>query len=144
MTREERIYKRLLTIFPKLEAMASGDYRKVANDPYMPLSMDVLEDNKYGRIISIAHNHMQNGDVMADPDMQLLVSFKKQTVQAMTFQNDGMGIYQECLFFDDGKLMVQMSLLKSLNRFLDTWTKNLIAQGFVKAAQKQEVCDAEG
>jgi len=62
----------------------------------------------------------------------------------MTFQNDGLGIYQECLFFDDnGKLMVRMNLLKDLNRFLDTWTKNLIDQGFVKAAQKQEVCDAD-
>jgi hypothetical protein len=39
--------------------------------------------------------------------------------------------------------MVQMSLLKSLNKFLDTWMKNLIAQGFVKAAKSQEVCDAD-
>jgi len=61
----------------------------------------------------------------------------------MTFQNDGLGIYQECLFFDNGKLMVQMSLLKSLNKFLDIWTKNLIAQGFAQAAKIQEVCDAD-
>jgi len=144
MTREERIYKRLLKVFPDLESMDIGGHRKVVNEPYMPLSMDVLADTEYGRVISIAHNHIQNGDVMADPDMQLLISFKKQTAQAMSFQNDGMGIYQECLFIDDeGKLMVQMSLLKSLNRFLDTWTKNLIDQGFVKVAQKQEVCDAD-
>jgi len=145
MTREERIYKRLLKMFPDLEGMDVGDHKKVENEPFMLLAMDVLTDSEYGRIISIAHNYIQNGDVMADPDMQVLVSFKKKTVQAMTFQNDGMGVYQECLFIDEeGTLMVQMSLLKSLNRFLDTWTKNLIAQGFVKAAQKQEVCDAEG
>ncbi|KON48499.1 DUF6908 domain-containing protein [Mariprofundus ferrooxydans] len=144
MTREERIYKRLLKIFPDLESMDIGGHRKIENEPYMPLSMDILADTEYGRIISIAHNYDQNGDLMADPDMQLLVSFKKKAVQAMTFQNDGLGIYQECLFFDNGKLMVQMSLLKSLNKFLDIWTKNLIAQGFAKAANTLEVCDAEG
>ena len=145
MTREERVFKRLLKVFPDLKDIDVGGHRKIENKPYMALAMDVLADSEYGRIISIAHNYIQNGDVMADPDMQLLISFKKQTVQAMSFQNDAMGVYQESLFIDDdGKLMVQMSLLKNLNKFLDTWTKNLIAQGFVEAAQKQEVCDAEG
>jgi len=143
MTREERIYKRLLKVFPDLEGMDVGDYRKVVNEPYMPLNMDVLEDNQYGRVISIAHNYNQSGDLMADPDMQVLVSFKKQTVQAMTFQNDGLGVYQECLFFEDGKLLCRQKLLKDLNRFLDQWTKNLIDQGFVKAVKNQEVCDAD-
>ena len=143
MTREERIYKRLLKIFPDLESLEIGGYRKIENDSYMPLSMDILDDNQYGRIISIAHNFIQNGDLMADPDMQILVSFKKQTVQAMTFQNDGVGAYQECLFFDDGKLLVRMNLLKDLNRFLDVWTKNLIDQGFVQAALEPEVVHGE-
>jgi len=144
MTREERIFNRLLKLFPNLECLDVGGHRKVVNEPYMPLAMDVLADTEYGRVISIAHNHIQNGDVMADPDMQLLISFKKQTAQAMTFQNDGMGIYQECLFIDDeGKLMVRLNLLKSLNRLLDTWSKNLIDQGFAQAARKQEVCDAD-
>ena len=137
MTREERIYKRLLTIFPSLEAMAAGGYKKVVNEPYMPLSMDILADIEYGRVISIAHNFIQNGDVMADPDMQILVTCEKQSAQAMTFQNDSLGIYQECLFFDDaGKLLVRMKLLKDLNRFLDVWTKNLVDQGFADAAKE--------
>jgi len=143
MTREERIYKRLLKVFPDLESLEIGGYRKIENDSYMPLSMDILDDNQYGRIISIAHNFIQNGDLMADPDMQILVSFKKQTVQAMTFQNDGVGAYQECLFFDDGKLLVRMNLLKDLNRFLDVWTKNLIDQGFVQAALEPEAAHGE-
>jgi len=138
MTREEKNYNRLIKIFPDLENMEAGGYRKVENGSYMPLSMDVLADNEYGRVISIAHNYVQNGDVMADPDMQLLISFKKQTAQAMTFQNDGMGVYQECLFFEDGKLLVRMKLLKELNRFLDTWTKNLVDQGFVEAINNKE------
>jgi len=142
MNREERIYKRLLTIFPDLQDMDIGEYRKVENGSYMPLSMDVVDDNQYGRIISIAHNFIQNGDVMADPDMQILVAFKKQSVQAMAFQNDAVGIYQECIFFnDEGKLMCRQNLLKELNLFLDLWTKNLLVQGFVRAAQEQEVCD---
>jgi len=144
MTREERIYKRLLTIFPNLKAMDVGGYKKVSNDPYMPLTMDVLADTEYGRVISISHTFLQNGDLMADPDMQLLVKFNKQTVQAMTFQNDGLGIYQECLFFDDaGKLLVRMNLLKELNQFLDMWTKNLIDQGFVEAAKELETANGE-
>lgn len=95
MTREQRIYFRLMKIFPDLGAMSVGDHRKVVNEPYMPLSMDVLADSEHGRIISIAHNDTQNGDVMADPDMQLLVSFTMKVAQAMTFQNDYLGIYQE-------------------------------------------------
>ena len=32
--------------------------------------------------IAIAHNYIQNGDVIPDPDMELIVDFQHQTVNA--------------------------------------------------------------
>jgi len=81
MTREERIYNRLLKIFPDLEGMDVGGHQKIENKPYMPLSMDVLADTEYGRVISIAHNYVQNGDLMADPDMQFLPHSKSKLLR---------------------------------------------------------------
>lgn len=131
MTRAERIYKKIMKVFPKLSEMDEGDHVKLESDGFMPLSLDILSINDNITIIALAHNGIQNGDVMADPDMQIMLNNSSKMAQAMTFQNDYVGFFQESVFYnEDGKLKCRPQLMKEHNQFLDMWTKNIIEQGF--------------
>ncbi len=84
----------------------------------MDLHIDFLrveENNAF--IIGMGHNYRQNGDVMADPDMEIRIFPNTQMAEALTFQLDSLGIYQRV--YQDNK--VDISLKKDLNSFLDKW-----------------------
>ena len=49
----------------------------------MDLNVDVLSKNRF----SLAHNYIQNGDVMSDPDMEIEVNFEMQTAEASAYQD---------------------------------------------------------
>lgn len=99
-----------------------GDYAKLESGGYMPLSLDFLydEDEKY--VIAMAHYGEQNGDLMADPDMEIEITPATCSARAMTYRNDYVGVSQDVQY--------QPHLQKDLNDFLHMWTKNIIDQGF--------------
>jgi len=137
------IYDRLQ---PILEALGDKDFVKLESKGFMPLSVDRLYCEKSGAIrISIAHNYIQNGDVMADPDMEIQVYSDRKMAEAMTYQQDGLGIYQQVYFVKDGQQMVYPKLKKDLNHFLKLWLRNLKRQGFFEpgaiAVEPVEVID---
>jgi hypothetical protein len=120
--------------FKRMEALGIlgvKEYAKIENPPYMPLSIDRLRagTDKDGQYIdfAIAHNYIQNGDVMADPDMEIRVRPQFGSVEALTFQNDGVGVFTE-VYPEAGK--VNLRAKKDLNSFLTTWLNNLKHQGF--------------
>jgi hypothetical protein len=48
-----------------LDLSKVGSHARIDNPPYMPLCIEVIGPN----LISIAHYGLQNGDLMADPEM---------------------------------------------------------------------------
>jgi uncharacterized protein YqiB (DUF1249 family) len=107
---------------------AFKEYLKIENKPYMALALDRLTTEKEGTIrISMAHNYTQNGDLMADPDMEIRIYPGLKAVEALTYQQDGLGIYQQ-VYPEPGKVCPKLK--KDLNIFLNGWLKNLIDQGF--------------
>lgn len=100
---------------------------KLKRSGFMDLNFDYLEKDNQGQIIAMAHNYIQNGDVMADPDMQIRIIPEMQSIEALTFQTDNPPIYQEVY---PEKNTVNTRLKKELNTFLETWLKNIIDQGF--------------
>jgi len=46
MTRDEKIYNRLLMLFPNLGVKAAGGYRKVVCKPCVPLNIDIEDQAK--------------------------------------------------------------------------------------------------
>lgn len=126
----ETNYNKLIKLIPDI--MTISEYKKIENGSYMALSIDILQDTPEYRVIALAHNSVQNGDVMADPDMQVKIYKKVNAIEALTYQNDFMGVYQEVYTTIDGKQMVYTRLKKDLNKFLGTWLKNLKMQGFNK------------
>ena len=112
--------------------MKSRDgYMKLKSAGYMDLSVDLLSDHR----IAIAHNFIQNGDLMADPDMEVKIDLSSRTAEALTFQNDCLGVYQ-VVYPEPGK--VCLALKRSLNQFLGTWLDNLKLQGFLKRREPNE------
>ena len=134
------------TMFDKLQKIGLLDQNgipvfkehvKIVHKPYMDLSVDRLSSEKEGTLrISLAHNYIQNGDLMADPDMEIRIYPALGAVEALTYQQDGLGIYQ-VVYPEPGR--VYPKLKKDLNRFLNQWLSNLILQGFYLPQKPEDI-----
>ena len=113
------------------------DDLKLKRSGFMDLNFDELEKDEQGQVIAMAHNYIQNGDVMADPDMQIRIIPEMASIEALTFQTSNPPTYQEV--YPD-KTHVRPAVKKELNAFLEMWLKNLIDQGF-KLEQQKAVCE---
>jgi len=129
----ETIYKRL-TALGIIDADGKPTFTealKIKNEPYMDLNLDMLYEEDGNYTIAMAHNYIQNGDVMADPDMEIKIIPGMKMAEALTFRQDGgLPINQQVYHMIDGKMMVSPRLKKDLNSFLGMWTLNLKKQGF--------------
>jgi uncharacterized protein YqiB (DUF1249 family) len=105
------------------------DAISLESKPFMNLNIDHLshKDADGNIVIAMAHNFIQHGDVMADPDMEIRIIPEMRSVEALTYQLDSMGIFQEV--YPDSK-HVNTKLKKDLNSFLEKWLINLIQQQF--------------
>ena len=121
-TLPERNFKAFEKLFPKI---VSGEYtslRLEAGASFDPLVVAHKYDNRY----AMEHYFMQNGDAMYDPYMEFLLDTEAGTMQAATFENSGMGIFQE-VYVKGG---YYPKLQKGLNDFLSSWMKNISQQGY--------------
>lgn len=113
---------------PILDIIGDEDYIKLeAGYGMMPLSIDRLYKNEDEVRYAIAHNFIQNGDCMADPDMEIVVNHTTKTVEAKTYQLDSLGVYQEVDDTEKGR-----KLRIDLNNFLTQWLQNIHAQGYLE------------
>jgi uncharacterized protein YqiB (DUF1249 family) len=60
---------------------------------------------------------------MADPDMEIQIFPAQKAAEALTFQNDYLGLYQQ-VYPEPGKYYPKLK--KELNAFLNDWLKNMI------------------
>ena len=127
----ETMYNKLvkLGIINQDGSLKFDEYLKLKSGIFMDLNVDHLshKDDENSIVISIAHNYIQDGDVMADPDMEVKIIPSMKMVEALTFQQDSTGTYQK-VYLEDGRFYP--ALKKDLNDFLNHWLKNLIQQGF--------------
>ncbi|HSH66884.1 MAG TPA: DUF1249 domain-containing protein, partial [Bacteroidia bacterium] len=141
------IYKKLMQVIPDLiKHIQDGKYHgKSVKDPkggLMNLNYDYVGKDKNGNyIIAISHYFEQNGDMVADPDMQIRILPELEAAEAMTFQ-DQFG-YQEVYQEKDGKQLVDLRRKKDLNKFLNQWLSNIIQQGHKIDLSKEESETAE-
>lgn len=109
-------------VLAKLQQKVEGTgHIKIENGAYTPLSVELIwnenqsHDGEY-RVYSMAHYSELNGDLMADPEMEIKV-YKDGKTQALSYRNDYLGHSSEC----------------KDNSFLNTWLKNIKDQGFLTA-----------
>lgn len=127
-------YKRLLKVAPGLEDVLvyfqkdpeAPTHGKSESSVFMDLHLDILDKERSGYHIALSHYFKQNGDMVPNPDMRLLVDIKNKTVQALEFQNAM--IYSRV--YDDSyqRKLVNLREKNSQNKFLSQWLKNLIEQ----------------
>ena len=124
----ERVLRKLLPTMPE----TCG---KIDNRPgtFMAVHVDRLWDapKMGGTVFSVAHNYEQNGDLMSDPDMEFLVS--DLGVFPLTYQQDGLGIRQSPVNWEDGKVVSYRAKQQAdITRFANEWMGNIAQQQFRK------------
>jgi uncharacterized protein YqiB (DUF1249 family) len=116
----EMIYARLQQIgILNEDGEMKAECMKFKSPGLMDLNVDKLTDDT----IALAHNGKQNGDVMADPDVEVRINRPGKMAEALTFQNDYLGIFQQ-VYPEPGKYYPKLK--KELNDFLNDWLKNMI------------------
>lgn len=114
----------------KLQGVASG----ILNDRYSymklhaPGFMDLVIERIWNDRISLSHYYEQNGDLMADPDVEIIVDTENETLRPATFQQDNLGVFQ-CAY--QGNTLMDENLAHELNSFLSQWLDNIKAQGHI-------------
>ena len=98
---------------------------------FMPLTIEQVGDN----FIAISHYYEQNGDAMADPDMEFAYDNDRKTLQARTYQQDALQRYDE-VYGDDG---YNEELEEELNLFAHEWFQTIEKQGYVPVQEATEL-----
>jgi uncharacterized protein YqiB (DUF1249 family) len=112
------------SIFQKMEMMGIlrvRQYVVIENPPYLPLCIDRLDENMY----AISQNPTINGEMIADPDIEIRVYPGEKRAEPMVYQdrNERKVVYPEAG-------MVNLKVKNELCVFLDHWLNELLLQGF--------------
>ena len=103
---------------------------KIKNDGYLDLNIDYLGTyHQYDRY-AVAHNFIQNSDLMADPDMEFLDI--QGAFVPISYQLDSLGVYHRAVTENNGTLQWNRKMYKDLLNFIKMWANNLKIQGFKK------------
>lgn len=94
-----------------------------AGECFDKLSIEQIGPN----MIAMAHRFEQNGDLVADPDMEFEVDHEKKTLDARSFQNEVFAKYS-CVIREDGSIDTRLEA--ELNNFANTWLRNIKMQGY--------------
>lgn len=107
--------------YDNIDDMDVGDYIKVNREHMMPLSIEKISDDR----LSVAHHYTQRGDLMCDPE--IVFRLDNEQWVPVRFRQDPR-VYQHD---EDG--------LTDVRVFAKQWDTRLETQGYLDAAQTQEV-----
>lgn len=115
-----------------LQDLKQSGYMKVKNNGYMDLHVDYLGKECGLDKYAVAHNYIQQGDVMKDPDM-MFYDGQMGEFTATSFEQDGYPqISQMSMECKENKLYANPKLQKKHQVFSNQWARNLVQQGFTK------------
>lgn len=126
------------TLLALIDGLVPGQARKLDNAPgaFMPVSVDVLAENGPTKLVAVAHRREQNGDLVADPDVEFLVvqmngeAFVSPTAIDHGFRYDRAATLGADLRVTEYRPRSQADLTS----FCNTWMRNIKAQQEVRAA----------
>lgn len=128
----ENIYREITKLASIKEMKKVGFYRKFESEGFMDLNLETIRKGKNYIVIALSHYYKQNGDLMSDPDMEIKVYTLKdwKMAEALTYQQDSLGKYEQVYVERNGKEMVNLALKLRLNKFLYQWLKRIQVQGY--------------
>ncbi len=117
-------YKRLLALLPDVQTMQQGSGVKMKAGQFMDLNIDVLRQQGTVTQISMAHYYEQNGDLVPDPDMEVMLMHVTQMALPVHFQSGS--FYRRCI---EGTVITNLKEFGDQTSFLSQWLRNIKAQG---------------
>jgi len=88
----------------------------------------IYHENEYGKVYSIGHYYIQNGDRMSDPEMTFLVNDDDGKVYPLSFEQHGFfARYEESALFDEnGKYKGKYKKRHNDHKnFANQWMENI-------------------
>jgi hypothetical protein len=108
------------------EFQSAEDYAvKIASNGFMPLCIE-----KHGKTVTITHYYEQNGDLIADPDMEFTDLGGKDWLPTAIQHSTGQ--YYRAAIFENGSWKYFPRMMRDLQSFSRMWARNLLSQGFAK------------
>jgi hypothetical protein len=104
-----------------------GQSKKIDNAPgaFMAVSVECLHRSAVGTHFSVTHYYEQNGDLVPDPDVELLKLGSGEWVP-LAYQDAR--TYRRAAIVEGAKLKVARGELASLVAFVNTWVQNIKEQ----------------
>jgi len=102
---------------------------KLEREPYMPLVIEKIGPHR----LSVAHYYVENGDAIADPDMEFFTGDQQWLPYAIT---QVIGGYQNAVEFNGDCTQILRyapRLMRSLAEFGEMWAGNIKTQGWLDA-----------
>ncbi len=134
-TTAHKNFQRFQKLFPEIVSGQYESLRLEAGDAYDPLVIH----HKYGDHYCMEHYYMQNGDRMYDPYMDFLIDTEAGTLRAFSYENSGIGVYQEA----DPADPAQEKKITGFGQFFATWLNNIASQGYEPVRATMLVNDEE-
>ncbi len=91
---------------------------------------------------SMAHTYTQNGDLMYDPLVYFKVDYANEKVLPVSFENSGMGVYQE-FDIDAEPTAESVHMANDVLDFVDTWLDNIDEQGYLDSKPQEKIKETE-
>ena len=135
LTVAQRNYRAVMELAPEVlrGEMDAKSFR--AGEAFMPLTIERIGDGR----IAISHYYTQNGDSLADPDMEFVFDHEAKTLNARTFQQDNLNRFDSV---EQGGV-VDEGLEKELNQFASQWFKNIREQGYTPVQEGKQLSESE-
>ena len=130
LTAAERNYHAVMELAPEVLQGKADSATFEAGASFMPLTVEAAGENR----IAISHFFEQNGDSLADPDMEFEVSHETKTLHARTYRQDTLRRFEHVV--QDG--VVDEELENELNEFAGQWFHNIRERGYKPVAEPQE------
>lgn len=134
-TTAHKNFRRFQKLFPEIVSGQYESLRLEAGDAYDPLVIH----HKYGDHYCMEHYYMQNGDRMYDPYMDFLIDREAGTLRAFSYENSGIGVYQEA----DPADPAQEKKIAGFGQFFATWLNNIASQDYEPVCATMLVNDEE-
>jgi hypothetical protein len=112
----------------KLVGMLEDGYVKIDNTDgaFMSVNVEVIFEDEKFKVISLAHYFLQNGDLMADPEMCFLYNKIQGVYFPIYFKQDNIGVEEESVEIRDGEILrVNLSMQSEHSRFANLWLRNI-------------------
>lgn len=117
-------YNRLLALLPDVQTMSVGSAVKMKADQFMDLNIDILRQQGTVTQISLAHYYEQHGDLVSDPDMEVMLMHVTQMALPVHFQSGD--FYRPCI---EGTTITNVKEFNGQSNFLSQWLRNIKMQG---------------